>query len=142
MPSIKVILADDHRIVRQGLRALLEAEADMEVVGEASDGLTVADMVAKLAPDVLVLDLMMPGLNGLEVTRKVHQRSPFVRIIILSMNANEDYVQEALRNGAAACLLKESCIETLVPTIRTTMEGQPILQYLRTLKKGKRFYEQ
>ena len=141
MANIKVILADDHPIVRQGLRALLEAEADIEVVGEASDGLTVADMVAKLAPDVLVLDLIMPGLNGLEVTRQVHRRSPFVQIIVLSMPGHQDYVQEALLNGAAACLLKESCIEALVPTIRTAMEGQPILQYLRALKKGKRFYE-
>jgi len=142
MPSIKVVLVDDHPIVRQGLRALLEAEAEMEVVGEASNGLTGAEMVVKLMPDVLLLDLLLPGLNGLEVTRKVHQRAPFVRIIVLSMPGQEAYVEEALQNGAAGCVLKEASAETLVPAIHTAMEGQPILQYLRALKKGKRFYEQ
>ncbi len=127
MPNIKVILADDHQIVRQGLRALLEAESDMEVVGEVSEGLTVADMVTKLAPDVLVLDLMMPGLNGLEVARQVNQRSPGVRIIVLSMHANEAYVLEALRNGAAGYVLKESSTETLVAAIRTTLKGRRYL---------------
>ncbi len=127
MPNIKVILADDHQIVRQGLRALLEAEPDVDVVGEVSEGLTVADMVTKLNPDVLVLDLMMPGLNGLEVTRQVNQRSPGVRIIVLSMHANEAYVLEALRNGAAGYVLKESSTETLVTAIRTTMEGRRYL---------------
>lgn len=127
MPNTKVVLADDHQIVRQGLRALLEAESDMEVVGEVSEGLTVADTVTKLAPDVLVLDLMMPGLNGLEVTRQVSQRSPNVRIIVLSMHANEAYVLEALRNGAAGYVLKESSTETLVTAIRTTLEGRRYL---------------
>jgi len=127
VPNIKVILADDHQIVRQGLRALLEAEPDVDVVGEVSEGLTVADMVTKLNPDVLVLDLMMPGLNGLEVTRQVNQRSPGVRIIVLSMHANEAYVLEALRNGAAGYVLKESSTETLVTAIRTTMEGRRYL---------------
>jgi two-component system response regulator NreC len=127
VPKVKVMLADDHQIVRQGLRALLETEPDMAVVGEVSEGLTVADMVTKLSPDVLVLDLMMPGLNGLEVTRQVSQRSPNVRIIVLSMHANEAYVLEALRNGAAGYVLKESSTETLVTAIRTTMEGRRYL---------------
>lgn len=127
MPSVKVILADDHQIVRQGLRALLEAESDMTVVGEVSEGLSVADTVTRLAPDVLVLDLMMPGLNGLEVTRQVSQRSPSVRIIVLSMHANEAYVLEALRNGAAGYVLKDSSTDTLVTAIRTTMEGRRYL---------------
>jgi len=127
VPSVKVILADDHQIVRQGLRALLEAESDMTVVGEVSEGLSVADTVTRLAPDVLVLDLMMPGLNGLEVTRQVSQRSPSVRIIVLSMHANEAYVLEALRNGAAGYVLKDSSTDTLVTAIRTTMEGRRYL---------------
>jgi len=127
VPSVKVILADDHQIVRQGLRALLEAEPDMTVVGEVSEGLSVADTVTRLAPDVLVLDLMMPGLNGLEVTRQVSQRSPSVRIIVLSMHANEAYVLEALRNGAAGYVLKDSSTDTLVTAIRTTMEGRRYL---------------
>ena len=127
MQRTKVILADDHQIVRQGLRALLESEPDMDVVGEVAEGLTVADMVTRLNPDVLVLDLMMPGLNGLEVARQVNQRSPNVRIIVLSMHANEAYVLEALRNGASGYVLKESSTETLVTAIRTTMEGRRYL---------------
>jgi two-component system response regulator NreC len=99
----------------------------MDVVGEVAEGLTVADMVTRLNPDVLVLDLMMPGLNGLEVTRQVNQRSPNVRIIVLSMHANEAYVLEALRNGASGYVLKESSTETLVTAIRTTMEGRRYL---------------
>ncbi len=127
MHRTKVVLADDHQIVRQGLRVLLEAEADMEVIGEVSEGLGVADAVTCLCPDVLVLDLMMPGLNGLEVTRQVSQRSPNVRIIVLSMHANEAYVMEALRNGAAGYVLKEASTETLVTAIRTTIEGRRYL---------------
>ena len=127
MQRTKVILADDHQIVRQGLRALLESEPDIDVVGEVAEGLTVADMVTRLNPDVLVLDLMMPGLNGLEVARQVNQRSPNVRIIVLSMHANEAYVLEALRNGASGYVLKESSTETLVTAIRTTMEGRRYL---------------
>jgi len=99
----------------------------MTVVGEVSEGLSVADTVTRLAPDVLVLDLMMPGLNGLEVTRQVSQRSPSVRIIVLSMHANEAYVLEALRNGAAGYVLKDSSTDTLVTAIRTTMEGRRYL---------------
>jgi two-component system response regulator NreC len=118
-----VLLADDHQIVRQGLRALLELEWDMEVVGEVSDGLQVADKVKSLAPNVLVLDLMMPGLNGLEVTRQVHKRSPQVRIIVLSMHGDEGYVLEALRNGAVGYVLKDAGADHLVTAIRMTAKG-------------------
>lgn len=83
------MLADDHHIVRQGLRALLEAEPDFSVVGEAADGLTAVDLVERRKPRVLVVDVMLPALNGLEVTRRVTQRSPRTRVVILSMYANE-----------------------------------------------------
>ena len=100
MSVITMVLADDHHIVRQGVRALLESDPDFSIIGEAGDGLKVIDLVASLKPSVLVADLMMPGLNGLEVTRQVTKISPATRVIILSMYTNESYVIEALRNGA------------------------------------------
>src|SRR5882724_2030555 len=96
---ITILLADDHPVVRLGLRSLLEAEPDFQLVGEAADGLEVVPMVERLQPNVLVLDLMMPGLGGLEITRQVAQRWPQTRILILSMHATEAYVLQALRNG-------------------------------------------
>jgi len=121
------VLADDHSVVRQGLRALLEDESDFAVVGEAADGLEVAGLVERVKAQVLVLDLMLRGLNGLEVARQVRQRSPQTRIIILSMYANEAYVLEALRNGAAAYVLKEASAADLVHAIREVMAGRRYL---------------
>jgi two-component system response regulator NreC len=127
MSRTTIVLADDHVVVRQGLRALLESEPDFVVVGEAADGLEVADLVERLKADVLVLDLMLPGLNGLEVTRQVQQRSPQTRVVVLSMYANEAYVLEALRNGAAAYVLKEASAADLVHAIREVMAGRRYL---------------
>jgi DNA-binding NarL/FixJ family response regulator len=127
MSRTTIVLADDHVVVRQGLRALLEAEPDFAIVAEAADGLEVADLVERLKADVLVLDLMLPGLNGLEVTRQVQQRWPQTRIVILSMYANEAYVLEALRNGAAAYVLKEASAADLVHAIREVMAGRRYL---------------
>jgi DNA-binding NarL/FixJ family response regulator len=110
MSKTSVVLADDHAIVRQGLRAVLEATSEFAVVGEVADGLQVSEVVDRLRPHVLVLDLMMPGLNGLEITRQVRKRCPQTRIVILSMHADEPYVLEALRNGAAGYVLKEASI--------------------------------
>lgn len=115
---ISIVLADDHHVVRQGLRVLLEAEPDFNLIGEAGDGLETARLVERLEPDVLIIDLMMPGLNGLEVTRQVSQRSPQTRVVILSMHANEAYVLEALRNGAAGYVLKDSSAADLVKAVR------------------------
>ena len=123
MIQIKVVLADDHQIVRACLRAVLGAEPDIEVIGEAADGLQVADVVARLTPDALVLDLMMPGLNGLEVIRHVHRRSPDVRIIVLSMHADEGYILEALRNGAVGYVLKDASADNLITAVRTAAAG-------------------
>jgi DNA-binding NarL/FixJ family response regulator len=125
MPTI--LLADDHHVVRLGLRALLEAEPGFEVIGEATDGLETSRMVETLKPEVLIVDLMMPGLNGLEVTRQVSQRTHQTRIIILSMHANEAYVLEALRNGASAYVLKDSRADDLVNAVREVMEGRRYL---------------
>jgi DNA-binding NarL/FixJ family response regulator len=127
MGQTNIVLADDHHIVRQGLRTLLEAEQEFSVVGETADGLMVADLVEKLRPDVLVLDLMMPGLNGLEIARQVSQRSPKTRIIILSMHANEAYVLEALRNGASGYVLKDANPAEMVQAVREVTAGRHYL---------------
>lgn len=127
MKRTTIVLADDHHIVRQGVKALLENEKDFEVVGEASDGITVLTITGRLKPDILVLDLMMPGLNGLEVTRRVAKVSPATKTIILSMYMNEPYVIEALRNGAYGYILKESNIGDLIRAIREVAAGRHYL---------------
>jgi two-component system response regulator NreC len=127
MNPITIVLADDHNIVRQGLRALLEAEQGFNVVGETSDGLEALRLVERLRPNVLVLDLMMPGLNGLEVTRQVSKHSPGTRVVILSMYANEAYVLEALGNGALAYVLKDSSSADLIRAVREAAAGRRYL---------------
>jgi DNA-binding NarL/FixJ family response regulator len=127
MSMTTIVLADDHHVVRQGLRSLLEAEPDFSVIGETGNGLEVTQLVERLRPDVLVLDLMMPGLNGLEVTRQVSQRSPRTHVVILSMHANEAYVLEALRAGAVAYVLKESTSAELVRAVHEAVAGRRYL---------------
>lgn len=122
-----IVLADDHHIVRQGLRALLEAEPDFHLIGEAGDGLEAARLVGQLQPDVLVLDLMLPGVSGLEVTRQVQKLSPRTHVLILSMHANEAYVLEALRNGAAGYILKDSSAADLALAVREAAAGRRYL---------------
>ena len=122
-----IVLADDHTIVRQGLRLLLEAEPDFSVVGEASDGLEVAGLGDQLRPAVLVLDLMMPGVSGLEVTRIVCQQFPKTSVVILSMHADESYVLAALKNGAAAYVLKDAGAEDLLQAVREVVQGRRYL---------------
>jgi DNA-binding NarL/FixJ family response regulator len=109
------------------LRALLEAEPDLTVAGEAADGLTTVHLVERVKPDVLVVDVMMPALNGLEVTRQVVRRSPDTRVIVLSMYSDESYVMEALKNGAAGYVLKSSTRSDLVQAIREVMAGERYL---------------
>lgn len=122
-----IVLADDHHIVRQGLRALLEVENDLKVVGEAGDGLEAVRNVETLNPEVLVLDLMMPGLNGLDVLKQIKKRAPHTHIVILSMYANEAYVLEALSNGASAYVLKDSSSADLVMAVREAAAGRRYL---------------
>jgi DNA-binding NarL/FixJ family response regulator len=124
---LTIVLADDHPIVRSGLRTLLEAEPDCEVIGEADDGLTAVALVERLKPAILIVDVMMPGLGGLEVTRQVTQRVPTTRVIVLSMHSNEPYVLEALRNGAAAYVLKTSSTFALAEAVREVMAGHRYL---------------
>ena len=127
MSKITIVLADDHQIVRQGLRALLEAEEDFSVVGETGDGLEAVRLVERLRPNVLVLDLVIPALNGLEVTRQVCKPSEHTQVVILSMHANEAYVLQALRNGAAAYVLKESSATDLAQAVREAAAGRHYL---------------
>lgn len=127
MTGTTIALADDHVVVRQGLRALLETEPDFRIVGEAGDGLEAIHLVERLQPDVLVLDLMLPGLSGLEVTRLVRQGSPQTRVLILSMYADEAYVLRALKNGAAGYVLKDSSAADLVQAVREVAGGRRYL---------------
>jgi two-component system response regulator NreC len=122
-----IVLADDHQVVRQGLRALLEAEPTFTIVGQASDGLQAINLVTTLKPCVLVVDLMMPGLGGLEVTRQVTKHQPDIRVVILSMHASEAYVLEALRNGAAAYVLKNASADDLVRAVHEVSGGRRYL---------------
>ncbi len=122
-----IVLADDHHVVRQGLRALLETEPDFRVVGETGDGLEATRLVERLQPNMLVLDLMIPGLGGLEVTRLVRQHSPQTQVLILSMHADESYVLEALKNGAIGYVLKDSSAADLVHAVRQGAAGRRYL---------------
>lgn len=125
--TITIVLADDHRIVRQGLHALLKAEADFDVIGEAGDGLKALELVRKLNPDVVVLDLMMPGLNGLEVARQLSKQTPNTKIIILSMYDDEGFVLEALSNGVSAYVLKDAGSTDLIQAVREVRAGHRYL---------------
>src|SRR5450759_5307741 len=106
--SVRILLVDDHPIVRQGLRTLLQAEAGFAVVGEASTGLEALRLIEYYKPDVLVVDLMMPGVSGLEVVHQTTQLSPQTRVIVLSMHSDEAYVLEASKSGAMGYVLKEA----------------------------------
>ena len=122
--GLTLVVADDHRIMRQGLCALLRTEADFRLAGEAADGVEALRLVERLRPDVLVLDLMMPGLGGLEVTRLTGRRSPRTRTVVLSMHSDEAYVVEALRAGAAAYVLKDSGADELFLAVREAAAGR------------------
>lgn len=124
---ITIVLADDHQIVRQGIKVLLEGEDGFCVVGEAGDGLKAINLVTSLKPHVLVADLMMPHLNGLELTRQAIKASPKTKVVILSMYMNEPYVIEALRSGAYGYVLKESNIADLIHAIHEVVSGHHYL---------------
>ena len=125
--SISIVLADDHVVVRQGLRTILAAEPDLKVVAETSDGLETVQTVERLRPDVLVLDLVMPNLHGLEVLRQVSERSPKTKVVVLSMHADEAYVLQALKNGALGYVIKSSGADELTTAIREVAKGEHYL---------------
>lgn len=123
----KILIADDHPVTRAGLRGLLASEPSFEVVGETGDGLKVVDLVEKLAPDVLTLDLMMPGLNGIEACRQVVHHFPKVKVLVLSMHTADTQVIEALRAGAMGYLVKDAALDDLVRAIHTVASGRRFL---------------
>ncbi len=122
-----IVLADDHEILRQGLRALLEKEPDFKVIGEAGDGLEAIALARRLKPEVVVIDVMLPGLNGLDVSHQIKKHDEKTHIVVLSMFADESYVLRALRNGASAYVLKCAAFEVLVHAIREAMVGRTYL---------------
>lgn len=128
--TIRIVLADDHQLVRQGIKLLLEHETDFDLVAEANDGLEAVQLAAKHKPDVLLLDLIMPRLHGLEAIRQVREQSPATKIVVLSMHANESYVMEALRNGAVGYVLKDGTADELAKAIRETHGGKRFLSPL------------
>lgn len=122
-----VIIADDHEIVRRGLRGVIEADASCKIVGEAADGLAAAQLVEKLKPAVLILDLNMPRLHGIEVLKQTRASSPQTRVIILSMHNDEPYVIEALRAGAMAYILKGSESQEIAHALKDVLAGRRFL---------------
>jgi DNA-binding NarL/FixJ family response regulator len=125
--SIGVFLADDHAVVRDGLRALLEAQSDMRVIGDAADGRDTVRQVARLCPDVVVLDIAMPELNGIEAAREIAQVSPATQVIILSMHSTTEHIFQALQAGVRGYLLKESAGIEVVNAVRAVHTGQRYL---------------
>ena len=124
---ISVFLADDHAVVRRGIRSILEAEADFIIVGEASDGLETVRLVERLAPDLLILDIMMPGLNGLDALRIIKQRVPQTRVMMLSMYNDLAFIAESLQCGALGYVLKADGINDIVTAARAAMDGRRYL---------------
>src|SRR2546428_1744542 len=115
---MKILLADDHNVLRKGLRRILEEQPDVEVVGEAGDGREAVHLAAMLEPDVVVMDIGMPLMNGLEATRQILQKNPKLNVLILSMYSDENYVVQVLRAGARGYLLKDSAEEELIDAVR------------------------
>lgn len=127
MSPIRVLLADDHDLVRAGFRALLESFEGVQVVGEAADGRAALKLVETLKPDLVLMDIAMPELNGLEATALIARDSPQVRVMILSMHANEEYARRALRAGAQGYILKRASTAELELAVRAVARGEPYL---------------
>jgi two-component system, NarL family, response regulator NreC len=129
MSMLRVVLADDHHVVRAGLRTLLERALPCQVIGEAADGQAAIELVTRLKPDVLVVDLMMPDITGIAVVREIRLQAPATHIVMLSMHADELYVREALRAGATAYVLKEALANEFVTAVRAAAHGRRYLSH-------------
>ena len=127
MKRTRILLADDHAVVRQGFKLILGGEADMEIVGEAANGREAVELAQQLRPDVVVMDVAMPELNGIEATRRLIAENPHTRVIALSMHKDSVYVREILRAGARGYLLKDSGAGDLVTAIRAVAGGESYL---------------
>ena len=144
---IRVLVADDHSVVRKGIRMLLEDEADIQIIGEASDGDEAIDLLSSTQPDVLLLDITMPRMSGIEALKVISQQYPKVRTLMFSMHNNPDYILKSLENGAVGYLLKDISQEEILQAVRTVVNGElyfppnassVIIQHLilnRTLQK-------
>lgn len=138
-PRIRILIADDHALFRQGVRRLLEAAPELQVVGEASSGHEALRLVEELAPDIVLLDVSMPGPSGIEVARVIKTTSPRSRVIILTVFTNEEYLFEAIKAGAMGYLLKDSSPEDLLRAVRVVAEGEGLLAPAMAAKIFKEF---
>ncbi len=123
----KILIADDHRLFRDGLRNLLSRQEDLEIIGETVNGPATVRAVDELKPDLVLMDISMPDLNGVEATRRIRAAHPSVRIVVLSMHSDQRFVHESLRAGATGYLLKDCAIEELLQAIRSVMRNQTYL---------------
>lgn len=121
---VRILLADDHILVRQGIRRILEEHADWQVVGEANDGRDAVRQTLELQPNVVVMDIGMPQLNGIEATRQITRRAPSIRVLILSMHADEAYITQAVEAGASGFILKDSADTELVKAVTAAIQGR------------------
>jgi DNA-binding NarL/FixJ family response regulator len=145
---IRVLLAEDHTIVRQGIAALLGTESDMEVVGEASNGLEAIALAKRLSPDVIIMDIGMRQLNGLEATREIKKLFPSMKILVLTMYDNEEWIFQILRAGASGYLIKDSAMTDLTSALRAVYQGDSYLspsiskmvieEYIRKAESGEK----
>ncbi len=150
MKKIRVLLAEDHTIVRQGLVALLRSEPEIEVAGEASDGVEAVDMAKKLVPDIVLMDIAMRNLNGLEATRKIKKLFPHMKVLVLTMYENEEWIFQILKAGASGYLIKDSAMTDLISAIRVVNQGDSFLspsiskkvidEYIRKAEMGEKGY--
>ena len=146
MPKIRILVADDHTLIRRGIVSLLNAQPDMEVVAEAGDGQEAIQKVSQTPPDIVIMDIGMPGLNGLDATKLIKGQSPSVQVLILTIHDREDYLFQALRAGASGYILKGADIQDLLAAIRTVHNGEVYLyptvtkklltDYLRRVESG------
>jgi DNA-binding NarL/FixJ family response regulator len=132
--TIRVVLADDHAVVRRGIREFLEEEGDIQVVGEAADGHSALELTHEQSPDVAVLDIQMPGLNGIEVTRRIKAERPGVRVLVLTAYDDDPYIFAALQAGASGYVLKSAPTEELIRAVRAVFRGESVLDPIVTAK--------
>ncbi len=147
MKKVKLLVADDHKIFRQGIKKLLDEESDLQVVGEAADGREAVKKATELKPDVILMDIAMANLNGLEATKQIKKVLPDIKVIMLTMHKNEEYVLQSFQAGASGYILKEGAVEELVSAIRSIHQDKSVLSptisktlidaYLRKMETGK-----
>jgi DNA-binding NarL/FixJ family response regulator len=139
MSAIKVLIVDDHNLVREGLKAVFEQGNEVEIVGEAGSGEEALEMVGEVEPDVILMDISMPGMNGIQATKLIRERHPGARIVMLTMLDQEGYVYEAVKAGATGYMLKNTSSDDLVHAIQTVNEGKALLHPDATAQLLKEF---